>query len=171
MTTVVRATIKDTDLLTKLGRETFFESHGLSASIKDIDEYVNLKFNTEVFEQELSDSKNHFYILYYKELPVGYSKIIFNFSHQNITSKNVTKLERLYVLKMFHKLKLGLELFHFNIQESKRNNQSGMWLHVWTENLKAINFYEKAGFKIIGNYDFKISKTHYNPNHHMLLTY
>ena len=171
MTTIVQATLKDIDVLTSLGQKTFFESHGMSASKKDIDEYVNLKFNKEIFEQELSDSKNIFYILHYKEQPIGYSKIIFDFSHQNIRSNNVTKLERLYILKAFHKLKLGLELFHFNIQESKRNNQSGMWLYVWTENLRAIDFYKKAGFKIIGNHDFKISNTHYNPNHHMLLTY
>lgn len=171
MTTIVRGTVKNIDILTKLGQKTFFESHGMSASKKDIDAYINLKFTDKIFEKELDDSKNKFYILYYNQQPVGYSKIIYNFSHQNITSKNVAKLERLYIIKKFHKLKLGLELFHFNIQESKRNNQSGMWLYVWTENLQAIDFYKKAGFKIIGNYNFKISNAHYNPNHHMLLTY
>jgi ribosomal protein S18 acetylase RimI-like enzyme len=85
--------------------------------------------------------------------------------------KNVTKLERLYVLKEFHHLKLGLELFNFNVELSKKNNQAGMWLFVWTENLKAINFYKKAGFNIVGKYNFKISETHSNPNHQMLLLY
>ena len=171
MISIDRATIKDLHILINLGRKTFFESHGMSASKKDIDEYVNLKFNRENFEQELSDSKNYFFVLNYNQQPVGYSKIILNFSHQDITTKNVTKLERLYILKAFHKLKLGLKLFQFNVQESKRNNQSGMWLYVWTENGNAIDFYKKAGFKIIGKYDFKISNTHYNPNYHMLLTY
>jgi len=46
-----------------------------------------------------------------------------------------------------------------------------MWLFVWTENHKAINFYKKAGFKIVGQHDFQISATHSNPNHQMLLTF
>ena len=71
----------------------------------------------------------------------------------------------------FHNLKLGWELFNFNVKQSKAQQQVGMWLHTWTENQKAINFYSKAGFKIIGHHDFKISETHCNPNYQMLLIY
>ncbi len=46
-----------------------------------------------------------------------------------------------------------------------------MWLFVWKENQRAVNFYDKAGFKIIGNYEFKLSKTHSNPNYQMFLKY
>ena len=74
-------------------------------------------------------------------------------------------------MEEFHSLKLGLELFNFNLNESVKHKQAGMWLFVWTENHKAINFYKKAGFKIVGQHDFQISATHSNPNHQMLLTY
>ena len=46
-----------------------------------------------------------------------------------------------------------------------------MWLFVWKENHRAINFYNKAGFKIFGSHDFKLSETHANPNHVMFLKY
>ena len=46
-----------------------------------------------------------------------------------------------------------------------------MWLYVWTENHRAVNFYNNLGFKIVGEYDFKIFETHSNPNHQMLLSY
>lgn len=89
----------------------------------------------------------------------------------HIQIENVTKLERLYLLKEFYSLKLGLELFNFNLELSKQNNQAGMWLFVWKENQRAVSFYKKTGFKIIGNYDFKLTETHSNPNHQMLLMY
>ena len=171
MTTIVRATLHDIELLTILGKKTFIESHGMSASKADIDEYTHLKFTNEVFEIELKDTNNNYFILYYNQKPVGYSKTLFNFSSPNISLKNVTKLERLYVLQEFHNLKLGLQLFNLNIQESIKNNQAGIWLFVWTENLKAINFYKKVGFEIVGRHDFKITENHSNPNHQMLLTY
>jgi ribosomal protein S18 acetylase RimI-like enzyme len=171
MTSIIKATIEDADLLSKIGKQSFIESHGISAPVKDITNYVSSKFTKEVFERELEDSNNIFHIVFYNEKPIGYSKIIYNVSQENISIKNVTKLERLYVLKEFHHLKLGLELFNFNVELSKNQHQAGMWLFVWTENQKALNFYIKAGFKIVGKYDFKISETHSNPNHQMLLTY
>src|SRR5690606_35117466 len=110
-------------------------------------------------------------ILSYKNQAIGYSKIILNASQANIAYKNVTKLERLYILEAYQQLKLGLQLFDFNVALSKNFKQSGMWLYTWVEIHKAIRFYKKAGFKTIGSYNFKISDSHSNPNHQMLLTY
>jgi ribosomal protein S18 acetylase RimI-like enzyme len=171
MTTIVRATVNDAILLVRIGKTSFIESHGMSAPKEDIDAFVELKFNKSTFLEELQDYSNHFHIIYHNQTPIGYSKIIFDYPYEKIPFKNVTKLERLYLLKEFHHLKLGLELFNFNVKESLKHHQAGMWLTVWTENVRAINFYNKVGFKIIGNKDFKISETHYNPNHQMLLTY
>lgn len=39
------------------------------------------------------------------------------------------------------------------------------------KNHRAVNFYLKTGFQITGSYDFKLSDTHSNPNHRMLLLY
>lgn len=171
MTDIVKATINDDELLSGLGRTCFVESHGLSAPQKDIESYIDLKFTESVFNEELQNARNNFLILKYNGRPVGYSKTIFNCGHQNIQVNHVTKLERLYILKDYYNLKLGLELFNFNVRESVNYGQAGMWLFVWTENLRAYNFYQKTGFKIIGNHDFKISDAHSNPNYQMLLTY
>jgi len=171
MITIVKASINDSETLSILGKQTFIESHGLSAPKKDVANYVSSKLTTKVFEVELCDINNIFHIAYFNNKPIGYSKIIYNNLQENIPLKSITKLERLYVLQEFHHLKLGLELFKFNIKLSKENHQIGMWLFVWVENQKAINFYRKAGFEIVGKYDFKISETHSNPNHQMLLLY
>ena len=171
MISIVRAIISDSEILSDLGKQTFIESHGLSAPKNDIDNYVSSKLTTKVFETELSNVNNIFHIAYFNNKPIGYSKIICNNSQENMLRKNITKLERLYVLEEFHHLKVGLELFKFNVQLSKEHHQIGMWLYVWVENHKAINFYKKAGFEIIDKYNFKISETHSNPNHQMLLLY
>lgn len=171
MITIVQATVKDAKLLVDIGKSSFMDSHGMSASKEEIDAFVKVYFNESTLSEELQDTNKHFYIIYHNQKPAGYSKIIFNFPHQRIPFKNVTKLERLYLLTEFHDLKLGLELFNFNVQESLKHHQSGMWLFVWTENARALDFYTKVGFKIIGNHDFKISETHSNPNYQMLLTY
>jgi diamine N-acetyltransferase len=171
MVSIVKATENDFKLLANLGRQTFIESHGNCAEKSDVDSYVIEKYSYNVFEKELADPNNIYHLVYYKGQPAGYSKIILNNSHPDIRQPNVTKLERLYLLKDFYKLKLGFGLFNFNVELSKNNNQAGIWLFVWKENERAVNFYRKTGFEIIGSYDFKISETHSNPNHHMFLKY
>jgi ribosomal protein S18 acetylase RimI-like enzyme len=83
----------------------------------------------------------------------------------------VTKLERLYLLKEFYGRNLGAELFNFNLNLSKEAGEKGLWLYVWKGNDRAIRFYQKQGFEIVGSHDFKISETHHNPNHQMFLKF
>jgi len=171
MASIIQATTEDRALLADIGKRTFMASHGHSAPPADIAGYVQEKFNEETLKAELSNANNIFHLIYHEQRPAGYSKIILNAAHPAIPLKNVTKLERLYLLQDFYNLKLGYELYQFNVNLSRKNNQAGMWLFVWKENHRAIDFYMRAGFEPIGSFDFQISPTHSNPNHQMFLRY
>jgi ribosomal protein S18 acetylase RimI-like enzyme len=171
MISIRRATMADSQLLAHIGKISFIESHGHSASKEDIDQYVADKFSDEVFIKELTDTANIYHIISYDNEPAGYSKIILNATAPNIPFGNVTKMDRLYLLASFHDLKLGHRLLQFNIKLSQQSSQAGMWLYTWKENQRAVNFYQKHGFIIVGSHDFKISDTHANPNYQMLLVY
>ncbi|MFI5131729.1 MAG: GNAT family N-acetyltransferase [Chitinophagales bacterium] len=171
MTSIARASEKDFQLLSELAKLTFIESHGQCADPEDVNLYIAEKYSPAVIKEELNDEKNIYSIIHYNNRPAGYSKIISNAPYRDSQLKNIAKLERLYLLKEFYKLKLGSELFQFNADLARKNNQVGMWLYVWKENPQAVNFYEKKGFVIIGSYDFQISKTHSNPNHQMFLSF
>jgi ribosomal protein S18 acetylase RimI-like enzyme len=171
MTSIVSASQKDFQLLSELAKLTFLESHGNSADLEDINTYMTEKYSPDVFKEELSDTKNIYLIIYNDNRPAGYSKIVFDTPYTNSPAKNIAKLERLYLLKEFYDLKLGRELLQFNIDLSKKNNQVGIWLYTWKENERAVSFYKKAGFLIIGSHDFKISERHSNPNYQMFLRF
>lgn len=171
MASLVKATDNDLQLLSEIGKKTLLQSHGKSATPADLTAYVNIKFSLDAITEELRDKKSIFHIIYHVEEPAGYSKMIFSAADPNLRLQNATKLERLYLLEKFYGLKLGLELFKVNLEISKENQEAGMWLFVWKENYRAINFYRKLGFEIVGSYDFKISDTHSNPNHQMYLKY
>jgi len=171
MISIVKASEKDFQLLSEIAKLTFLESHGHSANPEDINIYVTENYNHDAFREELSDEKNIYYIIYHDNRIAGYSKIIFDSPYSNSQIKNIAKLERFYLLKEFYDLKLGLKLFQFNTELSKANNQLGIWLCVWKENKRAVNFYKRVGFAVIGSHDFKISETHSNPNHQMFLKF
>lgn len=171
MTSIIKANENDCRLLSVLATTTFIESHGHSAKPEDITAYVAEKYSEQILKEELGDQQNIYHILYYKDRAAGYSKIMLDTPYPGSDTGNLTKLERLYLLKNFYSLRLGSELLRFTIELSKRSQQRGMWLFVWKENHRAVNFYQKQGFHIIGSHDFKISTTHSNPNHQMFLKF
>lgn len=171
MTSIIKAQEKDFNLLATIGKRSFIESHGWSATANIIEEYVAKNFTPALFQKELQKAEHVYYIIYHNDQPAGYSKIIYNTPHPSISKQQVTKLERLYLLKEFYGLKLGFELFQFNLQLSKQHHQAGIWLYVWKENHRAIDFYTKTGFKIVDSGFFKLTDTHSNPNYIMFLEY
>lgn len=170
MIKIQKAEVKDAKLLTRLARLSFEESHGASAPAEDIQNYITQYFTESSFEKELQNQQNVYYLIYFNDKPAGFSKIVFNCPHANIPEPQITKLDRIYLLKEFYGQKLGQTLFEFNFGLSRQKGQRGLWLYVWKGNERAVRFYQKVGFKIVGSHDFKISETHYNPNHQMFLS-
>jgi ribosomal protein S18 acetylase RimI-like enzyme len=168
---IIRASVEQHQLLASLAERTFLESHGHSAPATDINSYIQGKYTPEVLAEELSDRSNIYHILYYRGAPAGFSKIILNSGHADIPETNVTKLERIYLLGEYYGKKLGHALFQHTLHLSQLEGQAGMWLYVWKQNKRAVDFYMKEGFQIIGTYDFRISENHSNPNHRMFLRY
>lgn len=171
MINIQKATVADSELIARIGSETFLESHGHSASAKDIESFITKTYNKEAITTEFKNQNAHYYIILVNGKVAGFSKVEIDAVSPFVQETNITKLQRIYLLKEFYGQNLGAKLFDFNIEFSKKNNQKGIWLAVWVENNRAIKFYEKKGFKIVGDYDFEISKTHSNPNHIMYLEY
>lgn len=167
MITIRKATIEDVDILSSLSKEAFLPAHGHSAPKKDISSYIQANFSVDNFKKEIKNSAFEYYLIYHTSNIAGFSKVIFNYPTHHIAAAKVTKMERLYLLKEFYGLGIGLQLMNFNSTLAQKNKQSGIWLEVWIENFRAINFYKKVGFKIVGEANFTVSKTHSNPNYIM----
>ena len=155
----------------ELFRNKFTLGEYFTQEEKDIDAYVSNHFNDSYILKELTNSKNLIYLMFDNDLLIGYSKFVLNTSHDLIEIKSVCKLERIYLSKTHYGSGLSNDLLSFVIEYSKNNDQAGIWLNVWTENKRAINFYNKTEFKIIGDYQFQISTDHSNPNYVMYLEF
>lgn len=171
MISIVKANASHVQTILTIGKISVEEAHRSSCDATVLGQYIEKNYNTQSIQEELSDDKNIYHILYVDDNPAGFSKIILNVAHPNIVQKNSTKLDRIYLLSEYFDRKLGLELLQFNINLAKNNNQSGMWLFTWVGNTRAINFYLKLGFQIIGSHNFQVTETHYNLNHQMFLPF
>jgi ribosomal protein S18 acetylase RimI-like enzyme len=169
MISIHKATTDDHKIIVNIGKLSVEEAHRGSCSPEELNEYLEKHYNNEAISAELNDEKNIYNIIKVDGEPAGFSKIILNSAHADIEQNNVTKLDRIYLLSKFFNLRLGFELLQFNIDLAKKNNQAGIWLYTWTGNNRAINFYQKNGFAIIGSHNFQVTETRYNLNHHMFL--
>jgi len=170
-TRVVRATAGDALHVASIGRVAWVEAHGPSAAPNDIKQYVDQKYSDAAILLELQKPSNFYHLIFSGEKLAGFSNLILDASDPQITAQNVAELDRLYLLREFYDQRIGWETLCFNISLAKEHGQSGLWLYVWTGNDRAIAFYSRAGFQIVGSHDFKISDTHSNPNHLMLLKF
>lgn len=168
---IQKITPNEAYILSEIAVKTFIASHGSSASESDIKAYIVEKYTLEQFENELTDPTNLYHFIRFNNQIAGFSKLVLNVPFSDQGDKHFAKLERLYLLEEFYDKKIGQALFQFNCDLAKQHFQKGIWLFVWIGNQRAIRFYDKSGFKIIGSHNFKISENHYNPNHQMLLQF
>ena len=169
MISIKRATANDYRPIVDIGTVAVGEAHRESTTADNLNSYLQKHYNDDAIKAELEDQDNIYHIIWYNDKPAGFSKIELNVKEAAIEADNITKLDRIYLLKEYFGLKLGWELLNFNIQIAKENNQSGIFLYTWTGNNRAVDFYLKTGFTILGSHKFYVTETHYNLNHLMFL--
>jgi ribosomal protein S18 acetylase RimI-like enzyme len=165
--TVVRATEADAPLLSGMAARTFVESHGHSAPAADVDAYIAEKYAVPVLRAELADPASIYHLAHVDGAAAGFSKVTLRTPYEPDGDADAGRLDRLYVLAEHHGSGAGAALMDHLLERMKREGQTGVWLHVWKGNPRAVRFYQKYGFAITGSHDFALSPTHANPNHRM----
>lgn len=168
---IKRTTQDDAPVLHRIAVDAYLQSHAKSAPPDVVDNYIREKLNEDVLREELLNASNIFHFIDHDGKTAGYSKIMFDTPHANIALSNVTKLERLYLLPEYYGLHLGDALLQYNIELAKNKQQYGLWLYVWKGNDRAVNFYKKKGFQVIGDHLFPVSPSLSVPNYLMLLNF
>lgn len=171
MISIKKAKKEDLKTLAEVGKKAFYVPHKDVIPAEIMSSYLSDSFSEETLLSEINNPNFKFYLLFKEDVLAGFSKIITNTVNENINEKNVTKMERLYLLEEFYGFGLGKKLFKHNLKLAKENNQKGIWLYVWIKNYRAIDFYHKMGFKKIAPYDFPISETETRPNDVMYLAF
>jgi hypothetical protein len=67
-------------------------------------------------------------------------------SQTEIKSSKSLEIERIYVLKEYQGKKAGQLLYNKATEIASDKNVDFLWLGVWENNHRAINFYKKNGF-------------------------
>ncbi|RRJ89712.1 GNAT family N-acetyltransferase [Paenimyroides tangerinum] len=153
---IEKLTISDLDELQKIGRQTFYETFSESNTEENMKNYLESGFSVDKIKTELSDENADFYFAKIDKKIIGYLKLNFGQSQTELKDDKALEIERIYVLKEFHGKKVGQILYDKAIEIAKNKNADYVWLGVWEENPRAINFYKKNGFVEFDKHIFKL---------------
>jgi ribosomal protein S18 acetylase RimI-like enzyme len=153
---IKKANEKDVELIARLSSETFYESFAAQNTKEDMEKYLEEKFNDHYIENELKDKFTVFFVAYFDDVAVGYTKLRENKAPEGLECKKPLEIERIYVYKAYQNKKVGAVLMQNNIDHAFRNGFDMIWLGVWEHNLPSIEFYKKWGFEIFGKHIFRL---------------
>ncbi|HMF73103.1 MAG TPA: GNAT family N-acetyltransferase [Flavitalea sp.] len=153
---ILKANINEVEVLQKIGKQTFHETFAGGNTVENMSEYLQDTFSIEKITNELNNQHSEFYIAVLEDQTIGYLKVNFQQAQTELKDANSLEIERIYVLKEFHGQKVGQLLYQKAIQIAKSNMLKYVWLGVWDQNPRAINFYKKNGFIELDKHVFKL---------------
>jgi len=145
----------DAKILAELGAETFYYTFRPFNTEEDMQSYIKKAYSEEVISQNLQDASIRYAVAFDGTQAIGYTKLLLNGTHEKLSGKCV-ELEKIYVLQTTLGKGAGLVLMNEVIEYCKQQQTAHLFLGVWEENDRAVNFYRKIGFEVFTSRSFQL---------------
>ena len=152
---------KDVAALVRLSIDSFRNAFEPNNPKSDIDLYVEENFSFEELRAQVLDPSNLFMLLFKESIteqssrPVGYAKLRMALPESCVTGDRPIEISRLYLDASAIGKGLGSDLMQACLAEAKARGYQTVWLGVWEYNQRAIAFYKRWDFKIVGSHPFQ----------------
>ena len=154
--TIRAITLNDLKALQSISKQTFTETFASSNSKENMEKYLDEALSLEKLTEELNNPNSLFYFIEDNNTPIGYLKLNMGASQTELYDNTALEIERIYVTQAYQGKKVGQQLYEKAIQVAKEKGVEYIWLGVWEENHKAIQFYTKNGFTAFDKHNFTL---------------
>ncbi len=151
-----KVTMDQIDLLREISLTTFRHNFYHLNTPENYELYVSRAFSIETLLQELKQSTSEFYFGYVDHEITCYFKLNLCINSHEQYAPWSAELQRIYIVPAFLALGIGTKIIDFVKYQSRSLGFQVLWLGVWEHNPKAIQFYERHGFKHIGEHKFML---------------
>lgn len=153
------ATPADAALLADFGRRLFEETFAPHNTPEDMAIYLAEAFGEAKQREELREPGATWWIAEDASgAPAGYVRLRIGATHLAVRAQRPAELGRLYADRAHHGRGVGARLLAQCIAEARRQGADVLWLGVWEHNVRAIAFYEKHGFRTVGEQAFTLGR-------------
>lgn len=150
------ATAADAEMLTELARRTFHEAFAPMNSPENMEAYMSQNFTQQKFSAQLADPRVIFLIAEIGATPVAFAKLYDGDFPDCVSGVAPVEIERFYVDRRFHGKGVAQSLMQACFDRASQSGHETVYLGVWEKNHRAIAFYRKCGFDVVGSHVFQM---------------
>ena len=147
--------------LAELGRKTFHDTFAADNKPEDMTAFETKVFGPEQQLAELLDSGTTFLVAAMQGQLVGYAKLSSDSDLGLEAGQDPVgrlEIERLYVLADWQGTGLGAALMRSALALAEQLSCTAVVLGVWEKNTHALAFYQRFGFKQVGQHPFQLGQ-------------
>ncbi|AHJ99242.1 GNAT family N-acetyltransferase [Hymenobacter swuensis] len=145
--------------LAEMGRRMFHDTYAAQNRPEDMAAYEEATFGPDKQLAELQEPDTVFLLAQMVQEVVGYAKLRLHSTlglDPEKMPEDRLEIERLYVAEDWIGTGLGASLMRRAIEEAREQGCRAVVLGVWEKNERAREFYQRFGFKRIGEHTFTI---------------
>ena len=152
-----RADRSDAEILATLGERLFRAAFGDSNTAEDMQLYVRSAFSPNRQALELTDPSTRAWLVEDASgESIGYAMVKIGAPGHDIEARNPLEIVRFYVDSAWHGQGIAAALMATCVEQARDWGCDQLWLGVWDQNPRAIAFYKKGGFRIVGSQPFQL---------------
>ncbi|MDK1286296.1 GNAT family N-acetyltransferase [Pseudoalteromonas umbrosa] len=150
------ATLKDSANIAALSAQVWLHNYALDGVNDAISAYVLSEFTAENIANKIKDNSYQYILCENASNLTGLVSLDYSATCP-VTSKPSPELDRLYIQEPFTGKGLGRKLLDAAINTCKNAGHSKLWLTVFHKNERALAFYKRHNFKVIGETYFVLN--------------
>lgn len=155
--TIALAQPDESKAISTLARETFILACADDSDENDLEKHITSKLSANAFLHLINRNDASVFVAKNNEELAGYMVLIFSEkTPKELPKGKCLQLQKLYIASIYHGTGIAKELVHKMKHVIIDAGFSHAWLTVFNGNQRAIKFYVKMGFKIIGTTEFHV---------------
>lgn len=157
--TLRRAAPADLVPFGEFSRRTFRATYGPFQAPERMARHLDERMNDRRMGEELADPARTVLVLLHGDEWAGYTMLRSGDAPPEVASTRPVEIERFYVAHAWHGRGLAASLMAATLDAAREKGHDVAWLAVWERNPRAIRFYEKQGFLIVGPHTYLFDGT------------
>jgi ribosomal protein S18 acetylase RimI-like enzyme len=150
------AKLSDAASLAAIAERTFRETFAADNSAENINLHCAQNFSAQIQREEISDPQLGTLLADIAGELVGFAQLRLAHATACVKGDRPAELHRIYVSGKWHSRGVANELMRAVYAAAAKAGSDCLWLGVWERNLKAIAFYRKCEFSVVGDHVFML---------------
>ncbi len=150
------ATAKDASTLSLFAAAVFPYGGRQNADPEDLAKYIAAELTPERFLALIENQNTEIWLAEAADGVCGYAVLAQPSFHPKIDAVAPAELRKLYVAPAYHGTGVAHTLMRQAIASLESRHLEVLWLSTYSENPRAVAFYKRCGFYIVGTQDFLV---------------